>query len=87
VWQKYLETRGSLHVALRLEAALARLSVMVNHALGGHARFEDFVYSTRPQATELAQQTLSPEDAFKLLTGLAAQPASGQRTRRKRKKS
>lgn len=60
VWQAYMEKRGSLNLGMRLEGGFALLASMINRALGGHAKPDDYMpHYEAPEA--------SIEDVMKLL--------------------
>jgi hypothetical protein len=42
-WVEYIRKRGSLNTGNRVEAAVAVLATIVNHALGGKAEVTDFM--------------------------------------------
>ena len=66
-WALYLEKRGSLNVGMRLEMGFALLAAMINHALGGKAKPQDFM----PHVGEVESPEATAEDIMKILTGAA----------------
>lgn len=62
MWSDFIKKRGSLHTGLRLENGFALLAVMMNRALGGKARMEDFMPHADQKVADLA-------DVMKLVSG------------------
>ena len=49
-----MHKRGSLHVGMRLEQGFALLAVLINHALGGKATFEDYMPHADPKVATIS---------------------------------
>lgn len=63
-WAEYMRRHGSLHMGVRLELGFAMLAQMINHALGGKARLEQYMPWTGQREDEA---TL--ENVMSILTG------------------
>jgi hypothetical protein len=51
IWQLYRAKNGTLNHGQRLEYLMARLSLQINHAVGGDAAIGDFLrYHEQPEA-------------------------------------
>lgn len=61
-WQEYLETRGTVHLGMRVEAGFALLATIITKALGGNATMESFMPHLDPQEASL-------EDVMNMLSG------------------
>lgn len=62
MWSAFIKKRGSLNVGMRLENGFALLAVMINRALGGKAKMEDYMPHYEQQPADLA-------DVMKLVSG------------------
>jgi hypothetical protein len=51
-WFAYIRKRGSLHDGMRVEAAAALISVVLNRVNGGKADMADFMPHAKPQAAD-----------------------------------
>lgn len=51
IWQLYRAKNGTLNQGQRMEYLMARLSLQINHAVGGDAAISDFLrYHEQPEA-------------------------------------
>lgn len=62
-WVAYRNRRGPMNPTLRIDAALARISMQINRALGGRAELADFM----PWSQDEEEADVS--DVMNFLTG------------------